>query len=246
MNETFMENFDFPSYNLQKENLNWLDDKTLVVRKWNWDYQLAWDFQKKSVFLLQDFPKIKVLICCSHPRLFTNGRGLQKPKKGEVLELKNFEPELIKLLPFPFYQIERGGGLTFHHPGQFVFYPIVKLNPTTLSLSKLMDTIFGCAAEVLESWGIDDADSSRKLLGLWLGHQKIASMGIAIERLTTFHGMALNVFRDEEMSRALKALNPCGLTSETYTSAEDHAILLPEALNIFCDQFLRRLQYGWQ
>ena len=244
MNQQFLNLLEPEKF--QIENLDWLDERTLVVTKWNWDYSLALEFQRRCVNLLSDFPRNRVLICCNHPRVFTHGRGLQKPRKGEVLELKDFDLSKKDSLPFPLHEIERGGGLTFHHPGQFIFYPIVKLNPAALSLSKMIDEIFLYSREILEDWGVSELSSENKLLGLWRGNKKLASMGIAIEKLTTFHGMALNLFWDEEMMSALRAINPCGLDASTYSSV-DQFISLPEnALDKFRDQFLQKVQHGWK
>lgn len=246
MKAKLLAQMNLEQYGLLPENITSLDERTVVVKKWNWEYEKAWAFQKASVQLLQEIPQMRILICCNHPQVLTNGRGLQKPRKGEVLQLVDFDIKSYSSLPFPLFQIERGGGLTFHHPGQFIFYPIVKLNPQTLSLSKMVDDIFDFSIDVLSSWGAKDLTHSNKLLGLWYGNRKMASMGIAIEKLTTFHGMALNLTRDGEMMNALKIMNPCGLTSETYISTEE-VISLPENfLNKFADEFLQKVQHGWK
>lgn len=239
-------NLNLPTFGLSEENVCHLDERTLVIRKWNWDYQLALEFQRFAVKVINEIPRLRILICCNHPRVFTNGRGLQRPRKGEVLELKEFRSDEFKTLPFPLYQIERGGGLTFHHPGQFIFYPLLKLNPATLSLSKMTDEIFNFSAEILMNWGLKDLSHEHKFMGLWLGERKMASMGIAIQKLTTFHGMALNLLKDEEMSRALLMMNPCGLSSSTYLSAEEVISLPKDALNKFTDEFLQKVADGWK
>lgn len=233
------------NFDLNESHISELNSRTWVIKKWNWDYEKAHAFQKAAVDLLQEQPNKRILICCNHPRVLTHGRGLQKPRKGEVLTLIEFKPELYPHLPFPLHQIERGGGLTFHHPGQFIFYPIVKLNPKTLSLSKMIDDIFDFSAEILNEWGIQNLDHKNKLLGLWHGEQKIASTGIAIEKLITYHGMALNIFQDTEMKNALRILNPCGLTAETYTSAEELHKLPENALEDFTARFLRKIAANW-
>jgi lipoyl(octanoyl) transferase len=233
-------------YNLVGENFSQLDDRTIVVKKWNWEYDKAHAFQKKSVELLQHHTQLRILICCSHPRVLTNGRGLQKPRKGEVFNLLEFKKENYPTLPYPFFQIERGGGLTFHHPGQFIFYPILKLNPQVLSLSQLVDDIFDFSISVLNSWGVENLHHQNKLLGLWYQEKKLASMGIAIERLTTFHGMALNIFSDGEMLKALKILNPCGLSPDIYTSVEELISLPTQALEIFSQDFLKKISHHWK
>lgn len=237
---------DLDRFDLGPENLVELDHRTLVIKKWNWDYALAHAFQRHCLDLLEQNPKLRLLICCNHPRVLTHGRGLQKPKKGETLELQEFHFQENMKLPYPLHKIERGGGLTFHHPGQFIFYPVVKLNPKTLSLSKMIDDIFDYTAVVLDSWGLKGLTHENKLLGLWLGPKKIASMGIAIEKLTTFHGMALNLHHDEEMKSAMRSLNPCGLAPDTYASVENFLTLPSNALEKFTADFLERISHGWK
>lgn len=233
-------------FGLEESNISKLNERTVLVKKWNWDYGLAHKFQRKCLELLDLSPQTRIIICCNHPRVFTNGRGLQKPRKGETLELVDFDPALVKLLPFPFYQIERGGGLTFHHPGQLIIYPIVRLNPKTLSLSNMIDTLFDVAIAELETWGLRGLSHENKLLGLWHHHRKLASMGIAIEKLTTFHGMALNFYQDNEMKAALQKLNPCGLTADTYIAVEELIDLNGRTLEDFASEYLRRLEHAWK
>lgn len=245
MKELVLRSIKIEDFGLSDEALSLLNESTVIVTKWNWDYGVAHKFQRAALALVQDTPNLRILICCNHPDVLTNGRGLQKPRKGEVLNLIEFKPEDHRNLPYPLYQIERGGGLTFHHPGQFIFYPIVKLNPKYLSLSGMIDQIFDFSIDVLKGWGIEDLNHENKLLGLWHGERKMASMGIAIEKLTTFHGMALNIIENAQMMEALTRLNPCGLTAETYTSAGALTTLPENPLETFRDQFLQKIKENW-
>jgi lipoyl(octanoyl) transferase len=239
-------NLNLDIFDLNDLNLSTLDERTFVIRKWNWDYKSAHAFQKNSVKLVQENPQIRILVCCNHPRVFTNGRGLQKPRKGENLELVEFKQEEHQQLPYPLHQIERGGGLTFHHPGQFIFYPIIKLNPNTLSLSKMTHDVFDFSREILNSWGINELSHTNKFMGLWYQEKKLASMGIAIEKLTTYHGMALNLLKDQAMHEALLKLNPCGLSGSTYISVQELTTLPEETLDNFCDLFLQKVAHAWK
>lgn len=187
---------------------------------WNWDYQDAWDFQKQTVERVRDTNE-KWLIACSHPDVLTHGRGLQKPKKGQSFELEDFKPQAHPALPVPFFQIERGGGLTFHHPGQLILYPIVKLHPQRLGLSALVDNLLLSARGALEERGLQNLDHSRELLGLWQGPRKLASVGIAVNKMVTLHGLALNVERFDHLKQKLAFLAPCGMGVGTYTSVEE-------------------------
>lgn len=245
MKSLVLDSIRISDYGLLSVDVTNLDDTTVVITKWNWEYGIAHKFQRAALELVQNTPNLRILICCNHPEVLTNGRGLQKPRKGEVLELVEFNPSEHKNLPYPLFQIERGGGLTFHHPGQFIFYPIVKLNPKYLSLSMMIDQIFDFSIEVLKSWGINDLNHAHKLLGLWHHDRKLASMGIAIEKLTTFHGMALNVIENKNMKEALSRLNPCGLTAETYISAEELTKLPADPLELFRISFLEKIKANW-
>jgi lipoyl(octanoyl) transferase len=187
---------------------------------WNWDYPSAWDFQKKTVLRVRESNE-KWIIACSHPAVLTNGRGLQKPKPGQSFQLEDFKPSAFPALPVPLFQIERGGGLTFHHPGQLILYPIVKLHPQRLGLSDLVDNLLLSVKGALEERGITELDHSRELLGLWYKSQKIASVGIAVDRMVTLHGLALNVQRFDELKQQLAFLAPCGMGFSTYTSVEE-------------------------
>jgi len=245
MNPSLLWELGLQDYGLKPNNISELGERTLLVTKFNWDYTQAHRFQRHALELLEKNAGLRIIICCSHPRCFTNGRGLQKPRKGEVLDLVEFDPKLSSTLPFPFHQIERGGGLTFHHPGQLIIYPVIRLNPKVLSLSKMINDLFDFAIDVLKDWGVSGLNHENKLLGLWHENKKLASMGIAIEKLTTFHGMALNFYKDEEMKSALRLVNPCGLNADTYTSVEELTQLDGKTLENFAELFIGRLRSSW-
>jgi lipoyl(octanoyl) transferase len=233
-------------FGLTSDDVSKLDHDTIVVTKWNWDYSVSHRFQKKALDLVQENPRLKILICCNHPEVLTNGRGLQKPKKGETFHLIEFDSEQVKNSKYPLHQIERGGGLTFHHPGQFIFYPLVRLNPKTLSLSIMINQIFDVTSQVLKGWGIKNLNHENQLLGLWHEGKKVASMGIAINKLTTFHGMALNILNNHEMMHSLQSLNPCGLNIKTYTSVESLTALPDDPIESFKTEFLKRIHHEWK
>ena len=116
MKAVVVESINIAEFGLTEKDLHNLDERTVIVTKWNWDYGLAHKFQRAALTLVQDTNNLRILICTSHPEVLTNGRGLQKPRKGEVLNLVEFNPADHSSLPYPLYQVERGGGLTFHHP----------------------------------------------------------------------------------------------------------------------------------
>jgi lipoyl(octanoyl) transferase len=233
-------------FGLSPDNLSVLNHRTIVVTRWEWDYEPAYAFQKFALKKIQESPELRVLICCSHPEVLTHGRGLQRSKPGENLNLIPFENNQSLKLPYPIFKIERGGGLTFHHPGQFIFYPILKLNPHNLSLSKMIHGIFENTISVLREWGIQDLTQENKLLGIWHHQHKLASMGIAIEKLTTFHGMALNLRNNPTMMNQLKDLNPCGLNFLTYKHVDELIDLSKDSIEEFKLCFLKRIEHEWK
>ncbi len=111
-------------------------------------------------------------------------------------------------------EVERGGGVTYHGPGQLVGYPIVRLEDHDLRgfLRRLEQGLI----DALETFGL--ATGRRNgATGVWIGARKIASIGIAVRKWVTFHGFALNVSTD---LAAFAGLEPCGFDASVMTSLE--------------------------
>ena len=205
---------DFNAYQMGKN--------ILVVEIWNFDYLAALRFQK----LAQDYVSWnrdkRIYIFTSHPRVFTVGRGLVKGKSTTGTELREFNESLVSRLKFPVHRIKRGGGITFHYPGQWIFYPIVNLNHPDNNLKDLIHFMLDSAKKVVsDRYGLTEIDTRRKQIGMWKGNYKLASLGIGLEKFVTYHGMALNVSYDELMWKELGKINPCGFPSSTYRCLED-------------------------
>lgn len=190
----------------------------LLFKRWNWDYEQALAFQKVAHLYIQDHATEKIMILCNHPTCFTMGRGLQK-KAGKVIE--GLVPtDDFSQLPFPLHKINRGGGLTYHYPGQLIVYPILRLGGKNPSLSELSDLIFDALIKTTEQLaGISLSKKRGDLIGLWsegIPAKKVASFGIGIERFITQHGVAFNV-SGGEIFDVLGKMHPCGLQGSTYT-----------------------------
>lgn len=207
----------FYELSLEKVGFSQAREDLLIFKKWNWSYDKALEFQCDSLKFIQQNPHKKILILCNHPTCFTMGRGLQK-KAGKVIQ--GLTPtEDFSGLPFPVHKINRGGGLTYHYPGQLIIYPIMKLGGKNPSLSELADLVFDSLIQVIQEK--TDLKLSKKkgdLIGLWtVGERtkKIASFGIGIERFITQHGVALNI-EDGEIFKVLAKMHPCGLEGSIY------------------------------
>lgn len=103
--------------------------------------------------------------------------------------------------------VERGGQATYHGPGQLVAYPIVHLTRSHRDLHRFQRDLEEIGIRVLADYGLQ---GSRRegLTGVWLGMRKIQSLGIAVRRWVTWHGLALNVNTD---LAPFRTFHPCGL-----------------------------------
>jgi len=141
------------------------------------------------------------LLLLEHPPVFTLGRG------GNA-------KHLLSPRDVPVYRVGRGGDITFHGPGQLVGYPIIDLTRHGRDVHAYLRGLEAVLIEALAQVGIA-AQRMEGLTGVWLEHQKIASIGIGVRRWITCHGFALNV--DPDLTYFSQII-PCGLTGVQMTS----------------------------
>ncbi len=212
---------------IAKENFEVLDQNIFLIKKFNWNYEEALFFQEQCVNEVQKNNSLVFFILCSHPQSFTMGRGLQK-NNHEDFSLKEFSRDDEEKIHSPLIQIKRGGGLTFHYPGQMVFYPILSTTHWNLKVHDFMVSILSSCETLLNSkFPVLDNCLKTKIdyLGLWYlsnnQRRKIASIGVAASRFITYHGLALNFFHSDEMFLEIKKVYPCGLPGDIYNSLEE-------------------------
>ena len=128
-----------------------------------------------------------------HPRVFTLGMNASA---AHVLAPGDI----------PVVQIDRGGQVTYHGPGQLVVYPLVNLRRADLGVRDLVTALERSVIDLADQFGVR-AESRRKAPGVYVGDRKLASVGIRIRRGASYHGLALNVRLDLEPFRRI---NPCG------------------------------------
>lgn len=148
------------------------------------------------------------------------------------------DPALDVLLPgIPVVAIERGGEATYHAPGQLVGYPILKLEEgPERDLHRLMRRLEEVQIRTLARWGIV-AGRKEGYTGVWVGDKKVSSIGIAVRRWVSYHGLGLNV--STELG-GFAAIRPCGLTAEVMTSMEalvGHPVAMDEVKAELVTQF---------
>jgi lipoic acid synthetase len=110
--------------------------------------------------------------------------------------------------------IRRGGGATAHNPGQVVFYPIVNLKDLSIGINEYIRKLEVIGSELLEQLGLR-CERRKGLPGLWVGRRKIASLGVRVSKLVTYHGMAINIQNDLSI---FDFFVPCGLNGVKMTS----------------------------
>jgi len=157
-----------------------------------------------------------------HPPVFTLGM--------------NARPEhLLATGDIPVVQIDRGGQVTYHGPGQLVVYPLLDLNRARLGVRALVEGIERAIVATVAEWGIE-ALGRRDAPGVYVGPRKIASVGLRIRRGFCYHGLALNVAMDLEPFRRI---NPCGYSGLEMTQVSE--LGGPSDLGVVADALAPRL-----
>ncbi len=149
------------------------------------------------------------LLLAEHPRVITLGRS-SKPQhlstSRDLLEARGVE----------IHEIERGGDVTFHGPGQLVGYPIFDLREHRQDVHWFLRQIEAALIHALDTVGIA-AESAEGYTGVWTGGRKIASIGIHVKQWVTWHGFALNVTTDLSY---FDLIVPCGIQGVLMTSVQ--------------------------
>jgi len=165
------------------------------------DYRETWELQKRLVMLRRQSRVPDMLLFTEHEPVITMGRGTDRDN------LLVTEAQL-KHKGVNLYEIERGGDITFHGPGQTVIYPIVDLNNRGRDLHQYLRDLENLIILTLHDFGLD-AGVKKGLTGVWVDESKVAAIGVAVSRWVTYHGAALNVATDLDYFRLI---NPCGIT----------------------------------
>lgn len=150
-----------------------------------------------------------VILLLEHPPVFTLGR------RGGRENLRVPE-SFLQDSGIPLVHIERGGNITYHGPGQLVSYPIIDLHAAGMTLTDYVGRLEEVLIRTAADFGVHSGRNPINR-GVWVGNQKLASLGIAVRRGITFHGFALNVNVGLE---PFGWINPCGLEGIGITSLE--------------------------
>ena len=163
------------------------------------DYQKAYDFQEQCLQKVLS-ERNQSLLFCEHPPVLTLGR-LSSPKN---LLFSNEELQQRKVSVF---NINRGGDVTLHAPGQLVVYPILNLKEQGRDLHQYIRRLEDLGIAILSDFDIVARREPRQT-GLWVKQDKIMSIGIGVKKWVSLHGLALNVNTDLNY---FSLIRPCGL-----------------------------------
>lgn len=166
-----------------------------------------------------------------HPHVYTFGRGSNLAELMPVTPVDSRTP--VELVP-----VERGGGVTYHGPGQLVAYPILDVRKKTGDMHKFLRWLEDVMIRTIAHWGLE-GDHHPTHTGVWVKDRKIASLGVAVRQWISYHGVALNVSTD---LRYFGAIHPCGLSPEVMTSMElltGRSITLAEVKQRFLEEIQR-------
>ncbi len=167
------------------------------------EYGEVWALQRDLVAARQRDEIADTLLLVEHPHVITAGRSAHREN-------------LLAVGDVPLFEIERGGDVTYHGPGQLVGYPIFLLRPEERDLHRYLRNLEEALIRALGQFGLA-GDRKPGWTGVWTagGARKLASIGVAVKRWVTMHGFALNVSTD--LSR-FAAINPCGLDAAVMAS----------------------------
>lgn len=171
------------------------------------DYKEAWSLQK-IIFTQRTKDEIRdTFFLLEHPHTYTLGKVADKEN---LISSEN----QLKELGVSVYEIDRGGDITYHGPGQIVGYPIIKLSEWKEDTHEYLRALEEIIMKVCEEYGLK-TNRNPKYTGVWIDERKIAAIGIKVSRWTTMHGFAFNVNTDLNY---FGGIIPCGIRDKEVTS----------------------------
>jgi len=169
------------------------------------------------------------LLLVEHPPVFTIGKS---GSRENIL----IGQDILKKEGISIYQIERGGDVTYHGPGQIVGYPIINLNEHRRDIHWLINSYEEVFIRLLKKEFQITARRIPGLTGVWIENRKITAIGVAVKRWVTYHGFAFNV--DPELKH-FGYIIPCGITDKGVTSLKQEK----PGLSLTIEEIINRLVY---
>lgn len=204
-------------------------------------YGPVWDLQKALHKAVKEGHHGDTLLLLEHLPVYTIGKN---GKREHIIA----SPGYLKRENIQIYQVDRGGDVTYHGPGQLVGYPILDLHRHRLSVSWFMRSLEEVFLRVLKAFGVEGQRLSG-YPGVWVGNKKILALGTRISQWVTMHGFAFNV--KPNLSHFLGII-PCGIEDKGVTRLADLCDpcptlreVLDKVILYFCEVFeYPKIDYG--
>lgn len=205
------------------------------------DYGQALEIQEKLLVMRQQNKITDTLLLVEHPPVLTLGR---RGKDSNILIPKDF----LQANGVSVYEVNRGGDVTYHGPGQIVGYPVMDLTNLGKDIKDFVWRVEEVFIRLLkEQYGITADRDEKTYTGVWVGNEKITAIGIAVKRWVTMHGFAFNVNTNLDH---FKWINPCGITDKGVTSlqkltgaSQDFSRVNEFVAEYFCQVFNTQPEY---
>lgn len=150
------------------------------------------------------------LLLIEHPPVITLGRGANKANiLADAATRQRVGVEL--------FETGRGGDVTYHGPGQLVGYPIINLAPDRQDVRRYVQDLQEVLVRTARDFGVQSEPRGGEFVGVWVGNEKLAAIGIRISRWVTMHGFAFNVTTDLSY---FQLIVPCGIREHGVTSLQ--------------------------
>lgn len=198
-------------------------------------YKKIWDFQHQLHSLRLQNKIDDVLILLEHNHVFTLGKIAKR--EHLLIPKEKLEEEKIDL-----FEIDRGGDITYHGPGQVVGYPIIKLDDLYQDLHRYLRELEEVIILTLKDYDIKGT-RIKGLTGVWVNEEKVAAIGIKVSRWITMHGFAFNINTDLNY---FNMIIPCGIQNKGVTSLKKllgYELDLNEVKNNLTKNFVNLFRY---
>lgn len=191
--------FEIAMHHIMKSIPNKIIIRNLGIQ----DYEPIWQAMQDFTANRDDSTPDE-LWCLEHPPVFTMGLN---GKKEHLLSIKNI----------PVINIDRGGQVTYHGPGQLVIYTLIDLKRLNIGVKELVTIIEKSIIQLLKQYGID-AKGKENAPGVYVDDAKIAALGLRIKKDKSYHGLSLNIEMDLS---PFQQINPCGYAGMAVTQIKD-------------------------
>jgi lipoyl(octanoyl) transferase len=195
-------------------------------------YREAWDLQAELVSALREGAAPNTLLLLEHPHVFTMGKAAAPDHLlWDDAERARKEVDVV--------WSDRGGEATYHGPGQLVGYPILDLARVGLTIPQYLEKLEQSLIDYLNDLGIDSQPGEPGLTGVWSRGEKLAAIGIKLNRSIVSHGFALNLTTDIGY---FDGIVPCGHADKRPTSVEaltGQRVGTPDAARGYAEHFSR-------